>query len=114
MWQTLRYALPAYLVPVAFVAAPGGTALIGTGSVGEVVYALLAAAAAVAAFAVAAGGWILGLGRADVPARVGAAAAGACLLWISPLSTAIGAALMAATVAWVAVAQRQRQRRQAG
>jgi len=107
MWQTLRYALPAYLVPVAFVAAPSGTALIGSGGAGTVVYALLAAAAAVAAFAVAAGGWVLGVGRADVPARVGAVAAGACLLWVAPLSTAIGAALLVATVGWVALARRR-------
>ena len=40
MWQTLRYALPAYLVPMAFVAAPAGTALIGAGGAGKVAYAL--------------------------------------------------------------------------
>jgi TRAP transporter 4TM/12TM fusion protein len=107
MWQTLRYALPAYLVPIAFVAAPAGTALIGTGNPGKVLYATLAAAMAVAALAVAAGGWVLGLGPATVPARVGAAAAGACLLWISPLSTAIGATLLAATVGWVALTKQR-------
>jgi hypothetical protein len=90
---------------MAFVAAPAGTALIGTGNPGKIIYATLAAAAAVAALAVAAGGWVLGVGPAPIPARVGAAVAGACLLWVSPLSTAIGAALLVATVAWVAFAR---------
>jgi TRAP transporter 4TM/12TM fusion protein len=98
MWQTLRYALPAYLVPLAFVAAPAGTALIGTGGAAEVAYALFAAAAAVAALATAAGGWALGIGPAGVPERLLAAAAGAALLWITPISTAIGATLLAAAL----------------
>jgi len=107
MWQTLRYALPAYLVPLAFVAAPAGTALIGTGGAGKIIYATLAAAAAVAAFATAAGGYVLGVGAADIPARVAAVVSGACLLWVAPVSTAIGAALLVATVGWVWLAQRR-------
>ncbi|GIJ69128.1 TRAP transporter permease [Virgisporangium ochraceum] len=95
MWQTLRYALPAYLVPLAFVAAPTGAALIGTGSVGEIAYALAAAAAAVVALATAAGGWALGVGPAGTPVRVLAALAGCALLWITPVATLIGAALLA-------------------
>jgi TRAP transporter 4TM/12TM fusion protein len=107
MWQTLRYALPAYLVPLAFVAAPAGTALIGSGGAGKVTYALLAAAAAVAGLAVAAGGWVPGIGPAGVPERAVALAAGLCLLWISPISTAIGAVLL--VVAFGAVAARRWQ-----
>jgi TRAP-type uncharacterized transport system fused permease subunit len=99
MWQTLRYALPAYLVPIAFVAAPTGTALIGTGGVPKVAYALLAASAAVVALAIAAGGWTFGIGRAGTPERLLAAAAGCALLWITPVATTIGAVLLAATVA---------------
>jgi TRAP transporter 4TM/12TM fusion protein len=106
MWQTLRYALPAYLVPLSFVAAPGGTALIGTGSLGEIAYALLAAAASVVGLAVAAGGWVPGVGPAGVPERFLAAIAGLFLLWIAPLSTVIGVVLLGAMLAWVAVRRR--------
>ncbi len=98
MWQTLRYALPAYLVPLAFVAAPTGTALIGRGSVGEIAYALAAATAAVVALAVAAGGWALGVGPAGTPERLLAVLAGCALLWITPWATLIGAALLTLTL----------------
>jgi hypothetical protein len=50
---------------------------------------------------------VIGIGPAGIPARVGAALAGACLLWVAPLSTAIGAVLMVVTVAMVAVARRR-------
>jgi TRAP transporter 4TM/12TM fusion protein len=108
MWQTLRYALPAYLVPLAFVAAPTGAALIGTGSVGEIAYALAAAAAAVVALAIAAGGWALGVGPAGTPVRVLATLAGCALLWITPVATLIGAALLAVALG-VAFARRPSQ-----
>jgi TRAP transporter 4TM/12TM fusion protein len=98
MWQTLRYALPAYLVPLAFVSAPTGTALIGSGGPAKVAYAVVAAAAAVVALAIAAGGWALGIGPAGTPVRVLAVAAGCALLWITPIATAIGAALLAAAL----------------
>ncbi|GIJ46303.1 C4-dicarboxylate ABC transporter permease [Virgisporangium aliadipatigenens] len=90
MWQTLRYALPAYAVPIAFVAAPAGNGLLGLGPAGEIVYALLASAVSVAALAVATGGWIPGIGRAGTPERIVAAVAGVLLLWLSPVSTAVG------------------------
>jgi len=61
----------------------------------------------VAAFATAAGGYVLGVGAADIPARVAAVVSGACLLWVAPVSTAIGAALLVATVGWVWLAQRR-------
>ncbi len=98
MWQTLRYALPAYLVPLAFVLAPAGDGLLGRGGVGQVVFALLAAALGVSALAVAAGGWLPGVGPASVPGRVLAAVAGLVLLWLDPVATAAGAVLAAAAV----------------
>jgi TRAP-type uncharacterized transport system fused permease subunit len=106
MWQTLRYALPAYLVPLAFVAAPAGAALLGIGGPGKVAYALLASAAAVVWLAVAAGGWLPGENPAGVPERVLAGAAGACLLWLTPVFTAIGTVLAAATVLTVLIRRR--------
>jgi TRAP transporter 4TM/12TM fusion protein len=98
MWQTLRYALPAYLVPLAFVLAPAGEGLLGRGGVGQVTFALLAAALGVSALAVAAGGWLPGLGPASVPVRVLAAMAGLVLLWLDPVATAVGVVLAAAAV----------------
>jgi TRAP transporter 4TM/12TM fusion protein len=95
MWQTLRYALPAYLVPLAFVLTPAGEGLLGRGGVGQVAFALAASALGVAALAVAAGGWLPGVGPARAPERILAAAAGLALLWLDPIATAVGAALAA-------------------
>src|SRR4029453_16917158 len=66
MWQTLRYALPAYLVPLAFVLTPAGEGLLGRGGPGQVAFALVVAAIGVAALAVAAGGWLPGIGPPGV------------------------------------------------
>jgi hypothetical protein len=48
--------------------------------------------------AIAAGGWAPGIGPARTPERVLAAAAGCALLWITPVATVIGAALLAAAL----------------
>lgn len=98
MWQTLRYALPAYLVPLAFVLTPAGEGLLGRGGAGQVGFALAASALGVAALAVAAGGWLPGIGPARMHERVLATAAGLALLWLDPLTTAVGAALAGAVV----------------
>jgi TRAP-type uncharacterized transport system fused permease subunit len=98
MWQTLRYALPAYLVPLAFVLTPGGEGLLGRGGPGQVTFALVASALGVCALAVAAGGWLPGVGPARVPERVSAAAAGLALLWLDPFTAGVGAAIAALTV----------------
>ncbi|NJC66427.1 TRAP transporter fused permease subunit [Planosporangium flavigriseum] len=99
MWQTLRYALPAYLVPLAFVLTPAGEGLLGRGGADRVAYAMAASAFGVAALAVAAGGWLPGAGPAGPAERVLAAAAGLSLLWLDPVTTAVGAALAGAAVA---------------
>ena len=70
MWQTLQYALPAFLVPIAFVVTDPGEYLLARGPVLDVLWATAVACAGVAALAVATGG--VGArrrdGRAD-PAR---------------------------------------------
>lgn len=103
MWQTLRYALPAYLIPLAFVITPTGLGLLGIGGAGRIVTAGLVSALGVAVLAVAAGGWLPGVGPAGVPERIVGAIAGLVLLWLEPLPMAIGAALAALAVAGVYV-----------
>ncbi|MER5704925.1 TRAP transporter fused permease subunit [Micromonospora sp. NPDC002296] len=98
MWQTLRYALPAYLAPIAFVVTPNGLGLLGTGGPGRVAFATAASALGVAVLAVAAGGWLPGVGPAGPPERVLGALAGLTLLWLEPVPVAIGVALAAAGV----------------
>ncbi|WP_425412872.1 TRAP transporter permease [Micromonospora humi] len=103
MWQTLRYALPAYLIPLAFVVTPTGLGLLGIGGPGRIALAGLVSALGVAVLAVAAGGWLPGVGPAGVPERLLGAVAGLVLLWLEPLPMAIGAALAALAVAGVYV-----------
>ena len=62
MWQALRYALPAFLVPIAFVLTEPGEYLLGRGPALGVLWAIAAACAGIVALAVATGGWVLGIG----------------------------------------------------
>ncbi|QLQ37333.1 TRAP transporter permease [Micromonospora robiginosa] len=103
MWQTLRYALPAYLIPLAFVVTPTGLGLLGIGGPGRIALAGLISALGVAVLAVAAGGWLPGVGPAGVPERLLGAVAGLVLLWLEPLPVAIGVALAALAVTGVYV-----------
>jgi TRAP transporter 4TM/12TM fusion protein len=98
MWQTLRYTLPAFLVPLAFVVTPVGEGLLGFGGVGQVAYAVLTSALGVAALAVATGGWLPPIGPAGWAERLLAAVGGVVLLWLTPATTAVGSTLIAAAV----------------
>ncbi|MEV4533336.1 TRAP transporter fused permease subunit [Asanoa sp. NPDC049518] len=101
MWQALKYALPAFLVPIAFVVTRPGEYLLARGPWLGVVWTTLAACAAVAALAVASGGWLLGVGRATPLPRALAALAGLLLLYLHPISISVGAALLLAVAALV-------------
>ncbi|TDC30639.1 TRAP transporter fused permease subunit [Micromonospora sp. 15K316] len=103
MWQTLRYALPAYLIPIAFVITPAGLGLLGIGGPRQVLTATVVLALSVAVLAVAAGGWLPGVGPAGTPERVLAALAGVVLLRLEPVAVAIGVGLAAVAVAGVLV-----------
>jgi TRAP transporter 4TM/12TM fusion protein len=96
MMQTWKYTLPAFLVPFAFVLAPGGAALLGEAPFGDVVLATAVSAVAVAMLAVATGGWLVG--PAGVPVRLLCAAAALALLYLRPGTVAAGLALGAAAV----------------
>ncbi len=108
MWQTLRYALPAYLVPLAFVVTPGGSALLGIGGPGRITFGVLACSLAVVALAVAAGGWLPGVGPASGPVRAVATGGGLLLLWLEPWAAVTGTLVVAAAVT-LAVLDRRRQ-----
>jgi TRAP transporter 4TM/12TM fusion protein len=106
MWQALKYALPAFLVPVTFVLTGPGEYLLGRGSVWGVTWTAAVACLAVAALAVATGGWVLGLGPAGTPERIVTAVAGLLLLYLHPVTIAAGCALLVAALVAVAVRRR--------
>ncbi|MDQ3937332.1 MAG: TRAP transporter fused permease subunit, partial [Chloroflexota bacterium] len=61
MWLTWRYTLPAFLVPFVFVLAPAGEGILLTRTdLTSILIAIPVSALAVAALAVATGGWLLG------------------------------------------------------
>jgi TRAP transporter 4TM/12TM fusion protein len=104
MMQTWKYSLPAFLVPFAFILSPNGEALLLEGSVVEVVVATAVSALAVTALAAATGRWIVG--PAGVPERVLAAVAALALLYLEPVTIAIGLAALVAAVAVHLLARR--------
>ncbi|RAO35742.1 2,3-diketo-L-gulonate TRAP transporter large per mease protein YiaN [Micromonospora saelicesensis] len=114
MWQTLRYALPAYLTPIAFVITPAGLGLLGIGGVQRIAFAAGVTALSVAVLAVAAGGWLPGVGRAGAPERVLGALAGVTLLWLEPVPVTVGVALAVVAAAGVFVRRGSADRSSSG
>ncbi|WFF00889.1 TRAP transporter fused permease subunit [Micromonospora sp. WMMD964] len=110
MWQTLRYALPAYLTPIAFVITPAGLGLLGVGGVRRIAFAAVVTALSVAVLAVAAGGWLPGVGPVGAPERVLGALAGVTLLWLEPVPVTVGTALAAVAAAGVFLRRRSADR----
>ncbi len=97
MMLTARYTLPAFLVPFAFVLSPNGEGLLLEGGLGTVLLASGVSAVAVAALAVALGGWLRG--PVATPVRVLIGAGAVVLLYLEPLWIGIGLALVAVGVA---------------
>lgn len=108
MWTTLRYAAPAFLVPIAFVVTGPGEYLLGVGPVLGVLWTSAAAAAGIVALSVTVGGWVLGVGPASVFARVFSAAAAVLLLFLDPLTIAAGSVALLIAVA-VTINDRRRR-----
>jgi TRAP transporter 4TM/12TM fusion protein len=106
MLMTWKYTLPAFLVPFAFVLTPGGAALLGQAPAGEIVLAALVSAVAVAALAVATGGWLFD--RAGPAERLLCAAAAVLLLYLRPDTRMAGLAVV--VVALVVHLRRTRRR----
>ena len=95
MWQALKYALPAFLAPIAFVLTDPGEYLLARGPFLGIVWTTLVAALAVVGLAVATGGWVPGVGPAGPASRVLGAVAGLLLLYLAPITIAVGAAALA-------------------
>ncbi|MFI6762285.1 TRAP transporter permease [Micromonospora sp. NPDC050417] len=106
MWQALKYALPAFLAPIAFVLTGPGEYLLGRGPALGVLWTGLVACVGIAALATATGGWVLGVGPVDRPGRILAGTAGLLLLYLHPISILAGGGLLAATVALALVRRR--------
>ncbi|BCJ40588.1 C4-dicarboxylate ABC transporter permease [Actinoplanes ianthinogenes] len=90
MWQALKYALPAFLAPIAFVLTERGEYLLARGPALGVLWTSVVAALAVFGLAIATGGWVPGIGRAGVASRVAGAVGGLFLLYLAPVAVAIG------------------------
>ena len=88
MWQTWKYTLPAFLVPLAFVLTDNGSALLLQQNAVTVVWVAVVSAFGVAALAVVTGGWLFGPAR--WPERALCVPAALLLLYLQPLSIAIG------------------------
>lgn len=108
MWHALRYAAPAFLVPIAFVLTTPGEYLLARGPVLGVLWAAAAAAVGIAALSFAAGGWVLGVGEARLVARLFAAAAALLLLYLNPATIAAGAACLLIAVVLTIIDRRRR------
>jgi TRAP-type uncharacterized transport system fused permease subunit len=98
MWQALKYALPAFLVPIVFVLTGAGEYLLGHGPVLGVLCTTVIACVGVAALAAATGGWILGVGPARPLAPVLAAVGGLVLLYLEPGAIVAGLVALATAV----------------
>jgi TRAP-type uncharacterized transport system fused permease subunit len=109
MWQTWKYTLPAFLVPIAFVLTDNGSALLLRAGAGEVLWVTAVSALGVAALAVVTGGWLLG--PAGWPERLLCLPAALLLLYLQPVSIAIGVGFIVITVV-LHLVRRGRSRRQ--
>ncbi|MFI6573892.1 TRAP transporter permease [Nocardia fluminea] len=98
MWHALRYALPAFLVPLMFVLTDSGRHLLGIGALLDVLWVSAAACVGVAALAAATGGWLFGIGAIGPIPRVIAAVAGLILLYPNPVATGIGLGVLVIAV----------------
>lgn len=96
MWQATKYALPAFLVPIAFVLTPAGGALLLREGPGMALWVGAVELVAVAALAGATGGWILR--RARLPERILLAVGAVLCLYLETASLIAGLALITLAV----------------
>jgi TRAP-type uncharacterized transport system fused permease subunit len=107
MWQALKYALPAFLAPIAFVLTGPGEYLLARGPFLGVVWTSLVAALAVVGLAVATGGWVPGVGPAGWASRVLGGIAGLLLLYLAPITIAVGAVALSLAAGLAALHRRR-------
>ncbi len=108
MWQACKYAIPAFLVPLAFTFTPEGASLVAQGGFLGALWTGVVSAFAVAALAAGAGGWIIR--RAGWPERILCFIAAGALLYLQPLSMIVGfTALILAVIVHLILRRRPRQ-----
>jgi len=96
MMQACKYTLPAFLAPMAFIVSSNGELLLSRGPLLDVLWAALVCGAAVAALAVVTTGWMFG--PTSMVERVLCVPAALLLLYLEPLSMALGASLLVLAV----------------
>ncbi|WP_309109814.1 TRAP transporter fused permease subunit [Saccharothrix sp.] len=97
MWRTWKYTLPAFLVPLAFVLTDDGAALLLRASFVDSLWVFAASALGVAALAVVTGGWLVR--QAALPERLLCIPAAIALLYLQPVTIAVGIGFLVAAVA---------------
>jgi TRAP transporter 4TM/12TM fusion protein len=108
MWQALKYALPAFLAPLAFVLTSNGEHLLARGSFTGIVWTTAVAGLAVLGLAIATGGWVPGVGRAGWASRVAAGLSGLLLLYLAPVSIVAGLTTLLVAVLLAGFEKRRR------
>ncbi|HWM56972.1 MAG TPA: TRAP transporter fused permease subunit [Pseudonocardia sp.] len=96
MWQAWKYSLPAFLAPIAFVITENGSHLLMEGNTWSVVWTTAVSMVAVAALAAVTGGWILG--PASWPQRLLCVPAALLLLYLQPITIAVGLGFLGVAV----------------
>ena len=107
MMLTWKYALPAFVVPLAFTLDPGGLALLLQKDWGSIAFVTGTAVAGTVALAAAIGGW--GFSGRSMAARIGAGVGGALLLHPAPGADAVGAIVLPVAMAFSAIVVRFRR-----
>jgi TRAP-type uncharacterized transport system fused permease subunit len=92
MMLTWKYCLPAFLVPFMFTLSREGEGLLLRGDAATIVWTLVTSCLAVAALAVALGGWLIK--QANLPERCLMGIGGLALLYASVNTDAVGGALL--------------------
>jgi len=96
MWQTWKYTLPAFLVPIAFVLTDNGSALLLQRPWLDGLWVAVVSALGVAALAVVTGGWLVS--RAGLPERLLCVPAALLLLYLQPTTIAAGIGFLVVAV----------------
>ncbi|MDQ2582870.1 TRAP transporter permease [Saccharothrix yanglingensis] len=107
MWRTWKYTLPAFLVPLAFVLTENGAGLLLRTPLLDALWVFVASALGVAALAVLTGGWLFGPAR--WPERALCALGALALLYLQPVTVAVGLGFLAAAVVVHLVRRRKEQ-----
>jgi TRAP transporter 4TM/12TM fusion protein len=107
MWQAMKYALPAFLAPIAFVLTEPGEYLLARGPFLGIVWATAVAMLAVLGLAVATGAWVPGIGPAPLASRILGGLAGLLLLYLAPVTITAGVIALALAAGLAALHSRR-------